>query len=94
MVAIEPINGVCGIYAIVHKFSAMLYIGSGKDINKRFTQHKSDARRGSTMLVHRAKLARARVGSHHSEETKAKMRASRRKYLDKNKTNFVDSNKN
>lgn len=43
-----------GIYCAIHRDSGMCYVGSSVNVRQRITAHKSQAKRGGTMLFHRA----------------------------------------
>lgn len=46
---------ICGIYKITNKINGHLYIGKSKDIYRRWTQHKSDAKLQRTNApIHKA----------------------------------------
>lgn len=46
----------CGIYALINKNNGKLYVGQSNDIEKRYRQHKHDAKH-RTSLIHRVMRA-------------------------------------
>lgn len=51
---IHNLNRISGIYAVIHRASGMIYVGSSVNVGVRFNAHCGAARRGSGNRFHRA----------------------------------------
>lgn len=56
MTEIKVVDAICGIYKITNKLNGKAYVGSSKDIHKRWDKHKKDLK---GKRHHNAKLQRA-----------------------------------